>query len=95
MLRINWRLTARSRSRLRFARRKGLREQETEPGTLVTGPIPVTTSAPWPLRRKPTGFHPLGCAHSYQPVAKVMQERKMGTATNSPPVMTQETKHLA
>ena len=30
-----------------------------------------------------------------QPVAKVMQERKMGTATNSPPVMAQENKHLA
>ena len=30
-----------------------------------------------------------------KPVAKVVQERKMGTATNSPPVMTQETKHLA
>ena len=31
----------------------------------------------------------------YQPVAKVAQEQKMGTATNSLPVMTQETKHLA
>ena len=30
-----------------------------------------------------------------QPVVKVMRSRKMGTATNSLPVMTQETKHLA
>ncbi len=49
MRRINWRLTARSRSGLSFARRKGVRVQATEPGTPVTGPIPVTTSAPRPL----------------------------------------------
>ena len=30
----------------------------------------------------------------YQPVAKVVQERKMGTATNSLPVMALDTKHL-
>ena len=49
-----------SRLRLCWARRKGAREQKAEPETLVTGSIPVTTVAPWPLRRKPTGFDPPG-----------------------------------
>ena len=31
---------------LRFVHREGVREQETEPGTLVTGQIPVTTMVP-------------------------------------------------
>ena len=35
-----------SRSRLRFARGEGVRVQETEPGTRVTGQVPVTTMAP-------------------------------------------------
>ena len=30
-------MTAHLHSRLRFARREGVRQQETEPGTLVTG----------------------------------------------------------
>ncbi len=34
-----------SRSRLRFVRREGVRKQETEPGTLVTGQILVTAMA--------------------------------------------------
>ena len=38
-------MTAHWRSRLRFARREGVRKQETEPGTLVTGQILVTAMA--------------------------------------------------
>ena len=31
---------------------------------------------------------------SYEAVVKVVRERKMGTATNSPPVMALEEKHV-
>ena len=40
-------ITAHSRSRLRFARREGVREQETEPGTRVTGQASGQLSLPW------------------------------------------------
>ena len=50
------------RSRLRIGHGKGVREQGTEPGTLVTGQVSGATVAPWPLGRKPTVFISLGGA---------------------------------
>ena len=53
-------MAAHWRSRLRIGHGKGVREQGTEPGTLVTGQVSGATVAPWPLGRKPAGFHLLG-----------------------------------
>ena len=60
------------RSRLRIGHGKGVREQGIELGTLVTGHVSGATVAPWPLGRKPAGFHPLGWA-----------ARPMGTPSRS------------
>ena len=53
-------MAAHWRSRLRIGHGKGVREQGTEPGTLVTDQVSGATVAPRPRRRKPIGFIPLG-----------------------------------
>ena len=53
-------MAARLRSRLSLAYREATREQETEPGTPVTGQIPVTTMAHGPSVENPPVFHLLG-----------------------------------
>ena len=53
------------RSRLRFTRREGVPEQETEPGTPVTGQIPVTTLRYRPITDQYTLFSPNLCERSY------------------------------
>ena len=50
-------MAARLRSRLRIGDGEGVREQETEPGTPVTGQVSGATAAPWAPGRNPPAFN--------------------------------------